>query len=369
MLGSLHAATQLTSGDAYYNDDDSEDARSIGENESDVESNENAGADVLQSEAPLQQQQQTISIAAPAPSNGLLVSNSSNSGNNAMSTFSSPLMKFKTFDLTCTATLHGIKSATEFAVFKPEFDIGKRLGGDNVRVVEMFVIGYDFKGVPVSLGIKVPAELSDVEHTHESASGPVFFVGKGLMEKEFSQPLVFFRGVENDFKQKQAIKFPGVDETNVHKAVTESPTPGMKLVKKGSIVASQIEDLIQDQMKADSNYRGPTMAAMEIKGLDSYNVDEKLANTAVNVLKGLFSATNNTLNVSTQLKFEAVRTKLSAETIEKMSSSTANAWTDPHEISMLLKGGASLDSITKSKFSGSITVGIKYIETPKAAKK
>lgn len=373
MKSTLGGLENLTSNDPYYNDDDSEEARSIGDNESDAGSTENAG-DVLQGEEAAPKQKQQLSVVAPiasaAPSNGLLSGNLLlNAGNSA----TMPSLKFKTVDLTCTASLHGIKSGTEAAVFKPEFDISKRLGGDNVRVSKMFVIGFDFSAVPVSLGLKIDSALSDVAHTHESASGPVFFVGKALKEKEFAHPLVFFHGVENDFKHKMAIKFPGVDETNVANAVMPSPTRGVMLVSKGSIVASQVEDIINEQIQAAQAkgeiYNGPTMAAMESKEFDSYKVDEKLANAAVNVIKTLFSATNNTINLSKQLQFQAVRTKLSPDTIEKISSSTADAWTDPHEISMLVKSGASLDSITKSKFHGSVTIGIEYVEMPKVAKK
>lgn len=382
MLSTLDTMNQIAAGDSYYNDDSDADAASIGDAASDAGSNEDAG-DVLQSDAPLLQVPAAAAAAAPAgapiasglPASAKLSAHKSVDGAMAAGAAASgPVVKFKTFNLVCNASLHGLKSETDKALFTPEVDIAKHLGGDNIRALEVAAYGYDFTGVPASLGIKVPLDLAEVEHTHLSASGPVLFVGTKLTQKEFAVPLVIYQGVENDFKAKQAINFPGVDETNVHTFM--SPTPGMtgmSLVVKGSIVASQIEDLINDKIEAERvagrSYSGPTMLAMEVPQLNSYNVDTKLATTAVNVLKGLFSATNNTISISKQLRLEAVRTSLSPQTIEKMASSAVDAWTDPHEISALLKAGAPLEAITKSKFSGTITLGIKYIETPKPAKK
>jgi hypothetical protein len=279
----------------------------------------------------------------------------------------------KTVPLVFVGSLNGLQDNKEAAVFRPEVpDIGKHFGGNVLPVTKISILGYDFTGSPVSLGVRAPAYFKEAAHNHIAPTGAVLFAGDKLSKKEFDKEIVVYRGVESEFKKHVAQEFPGVNEKNVYDCVRESTKAGFCLVPIDSIVAAAVNNEISHQKeecaKAGSTYTGPELAGMYVRELEVYNMPKALVNIAVNCLIKSFVETNDSFDLAKKLQFEFTRTALSPSTIEKQKSANAPIWSDPRELTSFLRDGASLDSLTQQKFIATLMVAVEY-NGPTAEKK
>jgi hypothetical protein len=385
MQNSLHIAGQMTSGGAFY-ESDSDNEKLVGDNASES-ADDNIGDQLQAGESA--DQAETANAAAPAPDTkqslipaksafdfpsangaslqpfaelfGLAMRNGAFTP--AMLNLNPPGTKTKTFKLVFNGTIDDLQSGADLARLVPEVkNIGMHFGGSTIPATEIAITEYDFSGWPITVGIKAPDHFNAASHNHISIAGPVLFEAKKLSKEKFASPLIVHVGVESDFKKRMATEFQGVNEKNVADCITSSTKAGFVLVPYKTLAARAVEDEIAHQKKLakaeGKQYTGPELK--KIDDLSAYEVPKVVANVAMNVLIASIVKTNDTFNIDEKLYLEFVRTVLSPATVQTMKSANAKLWNDQLELMQSTKAGMSLEAITKSKFTGSITVAVKY---------
>ena len=272
---------------------------------------------------------------------------------------------------TVTITMRGMMSLNQLA--NDQRGIGLRLmcqnpnlatliGYEEAPVREIAILGYS-NHLPVSLGIHAEHWRGTKYNTHITDTGMYMAELRANTDSTFSPPLRVFKCQDSPFKSQVSTHFPNVKESDIGTGVVSfgAAHPGFKFVPEDNIVMVGIKAEIANAKKLlaekGEKYSGPE--AEYIPQLKMFKVSTELATAATNVLCKSFAETNDRISVAKDFYFQAVRSCVSAKTMEASKSKLAeSAWLDPHELKYSLKSGHTIQNQCEKVAQVCITIAV-----------
>lgn len=214
-------------------------------------------------------------------------------------------------------------------------DIGEELGLPKgvtaAGITKMTIISVQ-NAAPYSLGVLAPPHLKTPKAHIKEITAAGSFLAEVAPNQTIDVQIPIYECTPSVFKQNLAQKYPGVTAANIGDGFERSLKKGMLWVPLDHAVMVSIKSNINKQKLAEEQkgleYTGPTIEGMKKEGY-GYHVPEAMVKLGVNEMSTALMASNDTLDVKSQLYLNYARSNLSAG---KKLSANDQIWTDPLEL-------------------------------------